>query len=318
MSHFFTTSAVIALMGPVAYRTKKYGFCYMAMFYIIGLVAVPVSFFFCGGKDCGVPMYCSTLILIGAVAPVSFKRRCVGFVIVFAWMGCAMVLSMLGLPDVRDMQLRVDGASASVNFVGCYVLMAFIVFFIGSFVISAYGKERESREVLLEKLDFISTHDYLTKLYNRRYLTDCLDNMAWQQQKDFYIVVFDIDDFKTTNCTYGRMFGGRVLVDVANVLKEAADEKLGECAARYGGEQFIYVICAANEIDAYAKADRVREKVDSLVWNDRPMAHVTVSGGFSACRNRNAVDYRLALRRVDEMLFLAKSKGKNQIRNLTE
>jgi diguanylate cyclase (GGDEF)-like protein len=92
----------------------------------------------------------------------------------------------------------------------------------------------------------------------------------------------------------------------------------GECVARYGCEKFMYVISAGSEVEAYAKVEAFRKAVRQLTFDCAPQLSVTVSGGLVPCSARGVNDVRHLLSKVDELRMVAKSQGKNQIRNMVE
>lgn len=313
----FVTSFLVAGFGLLAYKTREYGLCYMGAFYVIGLVLMPAAFFFCGGVKSGMPMYCSTLMLVGAVAPVRAKHKWIAFAIVLLWMGAAMIFSLSGSEYSKMLLTEVSERASAIDVVASYIIMSVVIYCIGVFVVAAYAKEREQRERLVSRLDYLSKRDPLTELYNRRYLIQYLENMTWNRSGNFYIIMFDLDDFKQVNDTYGHIFGDQVLRRVSRLFDDFVNDEVGECAVRYGGEEFICIIKAKSEVDAFARADKFREAVAMLQWPDNPMLHLTISGGFMACKTSDESDHKLILRQVDELLFTAKSRGKNQIRNHT-
>lgn len=313
----FVSCVVICALGFLALKTKEYGLCYMGAFYTIGLVLMPASFFFCGGVKSGMPMYCSALMLVGAVAPVKARYKWIAFLIVLVWMGAAMMFSLSDSEYAKRLLTEVSDRASAIDVVASYIIMAVTIYAIGVSIVEAYAHERNKREKLVARLDYLSKRDPLTELYNRRYLIQYLENMTWNQRDNFYIVLFDLDDFKQVNDTYGHIFGDRVLRGISRLFMNFVDENVGECAVRYGGEEFICIIKGRSEVEAFARADKFREMVRNLQWAENPMVHVTVSGGFMACQNKDDYDHKFILREVDELLYMAKSRGKNQIRNMT-
>ena len=194
------------------------------------------------------------------------------------------------------------------------------VYAITTLILTAYDRERRHNEVLMEKLRNLSTRDALSGLYNRRELFRRLeivynDHPAERSEKlsrdHQYIAMFDVDNFKHLNDTYGHSFGDTVLAAVAHVLDESADPKRGEMAARYGGEEFVCLLTASSLEEAVARVDAMRQKIDMLRFKEVPELVVTISGGVVPCSSEN--DIKQIMHNVDELLYEAKAGGKNRI-----
>lgn len=146
--------------------------------------------------------------------------------------------------------------------------------------------------------------DGLTKCYNRKYFEHCyakelLKNIESQ------LIMFDIDDFKKINDTYGHIIGDEVLQQIAMVTRNIVG-KDGE-VFRYGGEEFVVLSELKDDQQAVKLAENIRTHVEQFQWKDK--MKVTISLGV-ACR---AVDHPTILERADERLYQAKKNGKNQV-----
>lgn len=148
-------------------------------------------------------------------------------------------------------------------------------------------------------------HDELTKIYNRYGLNYILDEQ-FKDNKNVYLLMMDIDDFKHINDTYGHECGDLVLINTAKVL----DEFLGDNnVARIGGEEFVGFVSNSNN---------VREKLDELLNRIRSMSinfndtiiKITISIGVSLMNSKD--EFKKAKIEADKKLYLAKNNGKNQ------
>jgi len=92
-------------------------------------------------------------------------------------------------------------------------------------------------------LEFLATHDSLTGLYNRRYITEQLErevSHAVRYGVDCSLVILDLDHFKDVNDVYGHLAGDAVLKHVAQVLKTSI--RASDILGRWGGEEFLILL----------------------------------------------------------------------------
>ena len=168
---------------------------------------------------------------------------------------------------------------------------------------------------LFEETQRLSITDGLTGLYNTRYLYKQLDLEIARSHRYAYafsVILFDIDNFKKLNDTYGHRAGDDVLHELALILREVSRET--DIVVRYGGEEFIVILPNTSEKDAIHLADRTRIAVEKnifLTGRDGGTS-VTLSGGI-ASYPQNAVDARSLLDAADSAMYRAKSSGKNKV-----
>ncbi|AXX91927.1 hypothetical protein CPU12_06305 [Malaciobacter molluscorum LMG 25693] len=117
-----------------------------------------------------------------------------------------------------------------------YVLIAtFLIIFIILFILFKYISENEVKKQ--KALYFQATHDQLTNLNNRKYLTSIFKN---NEKYDPFILFFiDLDNFKSINDNYGHTYGDLVLKQVASRLKKLQVNK--DILARYSGDEFLLI-----------------------------------------------------------------------------
>ncbi|WP_108671307.1 diguanylate cyclase domain-containing protein [Peribacillus acanthi] len=162
-----------------------------------------------------------------------------------------------------------------------------------------------TNSLLREELERMVVTDHLTKLYSRNYLDDKLkESMENDAQGTF--ILFDIDNFKRINDSFGHQIGDRVLVQVADSIKGSI--RNGDIGARWGGEELaVYLPRIPIEIGR-SIAERIANKV-----SEYSSPRVTVSCGVSYW-NQAVPDSSFALfKRADDALYQAKNSGKNKV-----
>lgn len=308
------TALICAVIAIVAVKTSLYNQCYIVMCCILSCFLMPLLFLFCGGITSGMPLYC-----IASVTLIAFASRGRFKTIAFIVSMCIQIATITAswyYPELVLVQL--DRDTSYIDFLSSHIMVVFALFSIGSLSVKAYSQEREKTGKLLKRLNYLSTHDPLTMLYNRHHLLNYLNNSIWNHRNDFYLAMLDLDDFKRVNRDFGQDFGDEVLCTVSKLLKKNEDELSGECVARYGCEKFMYVINAGSEVEAYAKVESFRKAVRHLSFEKHPQVTLSVSGGFVPCNSRGFSDVKQMLIKVDALRIIAKQQGKNQIRNMVE
>jgi two-component system, cell cycle response regulator len=167
-----------------------------------------------------------------------------------------------------------------------------------------------------QKLKEAADHDFLTGLYNRKFLFDFLEkelHRAERYGENLSIMIFDIDYFKAVNDTYGHQNGDLVLKAMCD--KAAEIKRTTDLLARYGGEEFVMVMPRTNLEGATVIAERLRKAIEGM---DSPVdGHIlkmTISIGVSACGphvKSMTIDEFFEL--ADQALYDAKKSGRNRV-----
>ncbi len=163
--------------------------------------------------------------------------------------------------------------------------------------------------------------DGLTRLYNRRYFFELAErefNAAIRYQRPLTIILFDIDDFKQINDTFGHLIGDKVLEQVAQATAKQVRDV--DVPARYGGDEFIVLLPQTSAQQAFFIAERIRESVASTrIAADNSPFITTLSIGVAeinyAPPDESVED---AVRRADKALYVAKQNGRNHTVIFTE
>jgi diguanylate cyclase len=155
--------------------------------------------------------------------------------------------------------------------------------------------------------------DPLTGLPNRRAYDQQLaqEHARWKRfGQPLALLVFDVDDFKQVNDTFGHKSGDRALVLIARALGENRRET--DLVARLGGEEFVVLLPGAEEADALRIAEQMRAAVAGcgLHAHQQPV-RITVSGGLAVFRGDE--DPEAVFERADAALYQAKRNGKNRV-----
>ncbi len=170
-------------------------------------------------------------------------------------------------------------------------------------------KNRELRD-LSQELRAHSRTDPLTGVGNRLRFTEDVVELL-NSPGPFYFALSDIDNFKRYNDTYGHFEGDKVLKSVAQCLVPDS-----HAVYRFGGEEFLAVLRANDSESAFARADRLRARVETLSVEhsqNQPYGKVTLSLGVAPLTAMVPEQVELDLRLADELLYEAKEGGRNRV-----
>jgi len=160
------------------------------------------------------------------------------------------------------------------------------------------------------RLEELATKDFLTDLVNRRRFFERLESEmaeARTRQLGLSVVIFDLDFFKRINDTFGHDSGDVVLRHTALRVREVL--RSSDCAARFGGEEFILLLRETRIDAAMAIAEAVRAKIAG-----DPFETVgAVSASFGVAEWNHTEDPRGLINRADKALYQAKHDGRNRV-----
>jgi len=171
-------------------------------------------------------------------------------------------------------------------------------------------------EASKEELKVLASMDPMTKLYNRRYFSEISEdifNVSKRTNNDVSLVMFDIDDFKSVNDTYGHHIGDKVIIGVADILLEHT--RKSDIVCRFGGEEYIIVLPDIELESSMQVAETIRELVENMVitYDQDKELKVTISIGVSMANMIVDNNIEIAIHKADNAMYEAKRSGKNKV-----
>ncbi len=176
-------------------------------------------------------------------------------------------------------------------------------------------KAEEALKYANKMLEKLSTTDSLTGLYNRRFFEQNLKKCwkaALRDQKPVSIILCDIDHFKKINDRYGHQAGDMCLKEFADILKECISRPM-DMAARFGGEEFVFVLPGTPLLGAITIANEIQMKLARRNEAVETIIKMTTSIGVSSVTPTEKKSRTTLLHAADSALYEAKKKGRNQI-----
>jgi len=174
---------------------------------------------------------------------------------------------------------------------------------------------QQQREALAQALDInreLATRDELTGLINRRAMLDLMElehRRSLRTGRPLLLAQLDIDHFKPINDQHGHATGDRALQAFAGTVR--ANVRDTDVLARWGGEEFVLMLCETQLDDARELLERVRQAVEALeIPHATGTLRLTVSAGLALHLPGDTVVH--TLERADQALYTAKALGRNR------
>jgi diguanylate cyclase (GGDEF)-like protein len=264
-------------------------------------------------QDYGFSLYALTLIPLAYFISSTFKKN--GRYILnptpFAVSSCLVFLLCKTLETFQPFGYLKKAPYLSIPF---YYINSIFTIVIIIEICKVFSKESTKKQTALEnentQLDFYANQDSLTKLQNRRYFEAKLEKSIEEAKKGCYqfsMLMCDIDDFKKINDTFGHIWGDKVLKNISDII--LSNIRDFDCAARWGGEEFIILIKGGIPI-ASLMAKRINKAVaNSIVTTENGDIHYTITIGIS--EYSSGISCNKLIDEADANLYIGKRSGKN-------
>ncbi len=197
------------------------------------------------------------------------------------------------------------------------------IFFLAIILVSTeiYNSHHEkiTKNILLEeinfKLNYMSSHDPLTGLLNRRsFGTQVAEKMKIINGSKSLatLILIDIDHFKHLNDEFGHPIGDIVLKEASNIIMKHI--KTTDLATRWGGEEFLIFLFQTSISEAYALAQNIRLEIQNkIIVADELEIQITASFGISLLKDNASNSFDISYKSADVALYKAKNHGRNQV-----
>lgn len=160
-------------------------------------------------------------------------------------------------------------------------------------------------------LEYQASHDKLTGLFNRNRFDEIYTKEIKRTKRynnELSIIIFDIDDFKMVNDTYGHQIGDEVLKEIAKITLNGVREQ--DINVRWGGEEFLILLPQTNLTGAVTVASKIKSAIKEHIFTDKSLK-ITASFGVSQLLEED--DEISLISRSDKLLYEAKKTGKDKV-----
>lgn len=157
----------------------------------------------------------------------------------------------------------------------------------------------------------MATTDTLTGIGNRRLFEEVFQahqSLGDRYDVSLFLLLFDIDNFKSINDTFGHGVGDSVLKELARLVGKSI--RKSDIFVRWGGEEFAVLLRYSDPMAVMKVADQIRKKIDKNSFET--IVHVTCSFGLTSIEPNETLER--VFERADKALYRAKRDGKNCLR----
>jgi two-component system, cell cycle response regulator len=165
---------------------------------------------------------------------------------------------------------------------------------------------------LVRRLELLSKQDSLTGILNRRAFDEHFSyevERAFRQKYPLMLAIIDVDNFKEYNDKLGHQEGDKVLVSLAEIMKECTRESVDLCF-RLGGDEFAVLLPQASASQGTEVVQRIL-----LTFVEKKFEGTSLSIGLISCKRNKQVtkeeDEEAMKKRADQAMYDAKQSGKN-------
>ena len=172
------------------------------------------------------------------------------------------------------------------------------------YLAQAYNKMYMKYRSSMEHLNYKASHDELTGAYNRAGYEHLLSHIDLEST---YMILLDVDDFKSVNDNYGHDVGDKILIKLVKVLDSVFRDD--DCICRIGGDEFVILMVHSSGMQKQLIENKIEQIKKGL--SDRKDGLPSVSVSIGVVNGKNATGKDNLFEKTDAAMYESKRKGKN-------
>lgn len=181
----------------------------------------------------------------------------------------------------------------------------------GEVEILGVSRNIEARKGAEEKILYLSYHDQLTGLYNRRFYEEELKRLDTPRNLPITLVLADVNGLKLTNDAFGHLAGDRLLIRTAEIIKQECRED--DIISRIGGDEFMILLPHTQQQEAEAVISRIKKAMSAREYDN-----VILSVSFGAATKKDSEqDIESIFIEAENVMYRYKLNESNSMRNKT-
>lgn len=167
------------------------------------------------------------------------------------------------------------------------------------------------KKARLKEIEYLSFHDQLTGLYNRRFFEEELTRMDNPRNLPITLIMADVNGLKLTNDAFGHLVGDKLLEKIAEVLKKEC--RAIDIIARIGGDEFVILLPNANS----KEASKIVERINKSIHNQTVESVIlSVSFGWDT-KNEASEKISDIFKKAEDYMYRRKLTESSSMRNKT-
>jgi diguanylate cyclase (GGDEF)-like protein len=174
-------------------------------------------------------------------------------------------------------------------------------------------KKNKQLQHAITNVEKLATTDYLTGVYNRRYIIDRIKQEIVRFRRTrrmFSFVICDIDNFKAINDTHGHAYGDLLLMEIAKFLSDSCREL--DVLARWGGDEFLFILPETELLGAKIFCERARKAISERKF-EYGHNEIKVTMTFGVAEYSELEGANESIKNADDALLQGKSAGRNTV-----
>jgi diguanylate cyclase (GGDEF)-like protein/PAS domain S-box-containing protein len=174
------------------------------------------------------------------------------------------------------------------------------------------GRDVTDRKTLEERLQFMSMHDALTKLYNRAFFDEQMKRFSDSRNIPVGVIVTDLNALKIVNDALGHQTGDLLLLTAASVLRSCF--RGSDILARIGGDEFAIILPNTQYESLLQTIERIKKAIHDRRQNN-PDIPLSLAIGYSV-RLKKGTTMEEVFAEADDMMYREKENQREFTRGL--